>query len=383
MAKKEKEVVNRFELLLASEALEKFKKLKSTAGLIETADTLAEIPTGRISTGILSLDAATGGGFPAGGFTMLYGHEHSGKSTIFLKAIANAQKQCAFCHTRPNAKGKCVCGEFRPTTAAIVDMEGAFDPIWARKLGIDTSRVLVHKPGSGEEAVDFMDTMVQSGCDLIMLDSLAYLTPTKELEACAEDAQKQMGLQARMIGSAIRRLVALCNAQQAQDTKRVTMFVTNQIRYKTGVIYGNPETMSGGQSPKFWMDVIIRLTGKLQGDKNTSEMTHQDITFKVTKLRGASTMMDGDIRISLIDSGLYKPGDSYDVNFILDKAELHGLLRKEGKTWQLGKVDDFVEFPRREAIIEGLNEDPNLRSVVSKDLMERILGHWKPAPEPT
>jgi len=197
-----------------------------------------------IPTGSLALDAALGvGGYPRGRVIEIYGPESSGKTTLTLHAIAEAQKQ------------GCTC--------AFVDAEHAFDPTYASNLGVNIDEMVISQPSSGEEALEITDTLVRSGAvDLIVIDSVAALVPKVELDGSMED--NQMGLQARLMSKALRKLTG-----SVSKTGCTVIFI-NQIRMKIGVMFGSPETTSGGNALKFYSSVRldIRRTGAIK-DKET------------------------------------------------------------------------------------------------------------------
>lgn len=207
-----------------------------------------------IPTGSLALDIALGGGFPVGRISEIYGPESSGKTTVALSAIASAQregKQCAF-----------------------IDAEHALDPRYAKQLGVDIDNLLISQPDTGEQALEITGALVRSGAvGLIVVDSVAALVPKSELEGEIGDAQ--MGLQARMMGQAMRKL-----AGEISKTKTIVIFI-NQIRMKIGVMFGNPETTTGGNALKFYASV--RLDVRSRNIKEGDQITGRDTTIKVVK----------------------------------------------------------------------------------------------------
>ena len=209
-----------------------------------------------ISTGSLSLDIALGiGGLPKGRIVEIYGPESSGKTTLALHVIAEAQKSGGVC--------------------AFVDAEHALDPIYARKLGVDLDDLLVSQPDTGEQALEITDTLVRSGAvDVLVVDSVAALTPRAEIEG--EMGDSLPGLQARLMSQALRKLTASIN-----KSKTLVIFI-NQIRMKIGVMYGNPETTTGGNALKFYASVRldIRRTGQI---KERDEVVGSETRVKVVK----------------------------------------------------------------------------------------------------
>ena len=192
-----------------------------------------------LPSGALSLDLALGGGYPKGRIIEIYGPESSGKTTLTLHAIAEIQKQGG--------------------TAAFIDAEHALDPSYAKKLGVDTENLLVSQPDNGEQALEIAETLVRSNAvDLIVVDSVAALTPQAEIDGDMGDSH--MGLQARLMSQALRKLTGIINKSKA------TVIFINQIRMKIGVMFGNPETTTGGNALKFYASVRmdIRRTGQIK-----------------------------------------------------------------------------------------------------------------------
>ena len=198
-----------------------------------------------IPSGSLSLDLALGGGYPKGRIIEIYGPESSGKTTLTLHAIAEIQKQGG--------------------TAAFIDAEHALDPAYAKRIGVDTANLLISQPDNGEQALEICETLVRSGAvDLIVVDSVAALVPQAEIDGDMGEAQ--MGLQARLMSQAMRKLTGIISKSKA------TVIFINQIRMKIGVMFGNPETTTGGNALKFYASVRldIRRIGQIKEGDNIS-----------------------------------------------------------------------------------------------------------------
>jgi len=196
-----------------------------------------------IGSGSLSIDLALGGGYPRGRILEIYGPESSGKTTLALHAIAEIQK--------------------RGGTAAFIDAEHALDPAYARKLGVDTDNLLVSQPDNGEQALDIVETLVRSNAvDMVVVDSVAALVPQAEIDGDMGDSH--MGLQARLMSQALRKLAGIINKS------RTTVLFINQIRMKIGVMFGNPETTTGGNALKFYASIRIdvRRTGQIKNGED-------------------------------------------------------------------------------------------------------------------
>ncbi len=251
-----------------------------------------------IPTGSVALDVALGcGGLPRGRIIEIYGPESSGKTTLTLHAIAEAQR----------AGGVC----------AFIDAEHALDTDYAKRLGVDLEDLLVSQPDCGEQALEICDTLVRTGAiDLIVVDSVAALTPRAEIEGDMGDSH--MGLQARLMSQALRKLTAVISR-----TRTVVIFI-NQLRQKIGVVYGNPETTTGGNALKFYCSVRLDIRRK-QALKRGEEVIGSQCKVKVVKNKMAPPFREADFEI-LYGTGINKLGE------LVDTGEKLGLVDKSG-TW--------------------------------------------------
>ena len=289
-----------------------------------------------LPSGCLSLDIALGGGYPKGRIIEIYGPESSGKTTLTLHAIAEIQKQGG--------------------TAAFIDAEHALDPAYAKKLGVDTENLLVAQPDNGEQALEITETLVRSNAvDLIVVDSVAALVPQSEIDGDMGDAH--MGLQARLMSQALRKLTGIINKSKA------TVIFINQIRMKIGVMFGNPETTTGGNALKFYASVRadIRRTAQIKsGD---------DVIGNRTKVKIVKNKIAAPFRIAEFDimynEGISKTGD------ILDLAVEHEILGKSGAFY---KYNDQNIGQGRENAKRYLLENPEVMAEIEKKVRAKIRG---------
>jgi recombination protein RecA len=280
-----------------------------------------------ISTGSISLDLALGGGIPKGRVIEIYGPESSGKTTLTLHAIAEIQRQGG--------------------TAAFIDAEHALDPAYAKRIGVDVENLLLSQPDNGEQALEIVETLVRSNAvDLIVVDSVAALVPRAEIEGDMGDSH--MGLQARLMSQALRKLTGVINRSKA------TVVFINQIRMKIGVMFGNPETTTGGNALKFYASVRmdIRRIGQIkQGDQIIGNRTR----VKVVKNKIAPPFREAEFDI-MYNQGISKTGD------VLDLAVTHNIVEKAGAWFA---YSDAKIGQGREAAKQYLADHPEVLEEVS------------------
>ena len=287
-----------------------------------------------IPSGALSLDLALGGGYPKGRIIEIYGPESSGKTTLSLHAIAEIQKMGG--------------------TAAFVDAEHALDPSYAKKLGVDTDNLLVSQPDNGEQALEITETLVRSNAvDLIVVDSVAALTPQAEIDGDMGDSH--MGLQARLMSQALRKLTGIINKSKA------TVIFINQIRMKIGVMFGNPETTTGGNALKFYASqrVDIRRIGQIKvGDDIRGNRTR----VKVVKNKIAPPFRTAEFDI-MYNEGISSTGD------ILDLAVQHEIVAKSGAFF---KYNDETIGQGRDKAKAYLKENPKVLAEIDKKVRDKV-----------
>lgn len=287
-----------------------------------------------VGSGALSLDLALGGGYPRGRILEIFGPESSGKTTLALHAIAEVQKNGG--------------------TAAFIDAEHALDPAYARRLGVDTDNLLVSQPDNGEQALDIAETLVRSNAvDIVVVDSVAALVPQAEIDGDMGDSH--MGLQARLMSQALRKLTGIISKS------KTTVIFINQIRMKIGVMFGNPETTTGGNALKFYASVRldIRRTGQIKAG--------EDIIGSRTKVKVVKNKIAPPFRVAEFDimynEGISKTGD------VLDLAVLHNIVGKSGAWFDYA---DAKIGQGREASKEYLKQNPEILAEIEAKVRAKV-----------
>lgn len=312
-------------------AMETIEKQFGKGSIMKLGDH-TEVPVECISTGSLSLDLALGGGVPKGRVVEIYGPESSGKTTLTLHVIAQIQKEGG--------------------TAAFIDAEHALDPAYAKRIGVDVGNLLLSQPDNGEQALEIVETLVRSNAvDLVVVDSVAALVPRAEIEGDMGDSH--MGLQARLMSQALRKLTGIISRSNT------TVIFINQIRMKIGVMFGNPETTTGGNALKFYASVrmdIRRIAQIKQGDEIIGSRTR----VKVVKNKIAPPFRQAEFDI-MYNQGISASGD------ILDLATEKDIVEKSGAWFAYGgeKIGQG-----REATKKYLEDNPKVLAELAKKVKE-------------
>ncbi|MCS6991148.1 MAG: recombinase RecA [Chitinophagales bacterium] len=316
--------------------LEKIDKTYGRGTVMKLGDTMIE-PLEFISTGSVGLNLALGiGGLPKGRVVEIFGPESSGKTTLAIHAIAEAQKKGGI--------------------AAFIDAEHAFDKFYAQNLGVDVENLLISQPDNGEQALEIADSLIRSGAiDIIVIDSVAALTPKGELEG--EMGDSKVGLQARLMSQALRKLTATIS-----KTKCCCIFI-NQLREKIGVLFGNPETTTGGNALKFYASVRldIRRVGQI---KEGEHVLGNRVRVKVVKNKVAPPFRQCEFDI-MYGSGISREGELVDLGVELN------LLQKSG-SWFSYEGDKLGQG--RDTIVQLLRDNPELAAELEQKIMEKVLG---------
>ena len=324
--------------------LDKLEKSYGKGTIMKLGDTAVE-PIDCISTGSLTLDIALGiGGLPKGRIIEIYGPESSGKTTLAIHAIAEAQKKGGI--------------------AAFIDAEHAFDKYYAKKLGVDIENLLISQPDNGEQALEIADNLIRSGAiDIIVIDSVAAVVPKGEIEG--EMGDSKMGLQARLMSQALRKLTGTIS-----KTGCCCIFI-NQLREKIGVMFGNPETTTGGNALKFYASVRldIRRTSQI---KDSDEVSGNRVKVKVVKNKVAPPFRIAEFDV-MFGQGISKAGEIIDLGVEFD------IIRKSGSWFS---YNDTKLGQGRDAVKQLVLDNPELmdeleariRETVTGEKLEEVLG---------
>ena len=325
---------NRKKALVA--ALGQIEKQFGKGSVMRLGDAGASYDVEAISTGSLGLDIALGvGGLPRGRVIEIYGPESSGKTTLALTAIAQVQRQGG--------------------TAAFVDAEHALDPAYAEKLGVNVNELLVSQPDNGEQALEITDMLVRSGAvDVVVVDSVAALTPKAEIEG--EMGDMQMGAQARLMSQALRKLTG-----NIKRSNTMVIFI-NQIRMKIGVMFGNPETTTGGNALKFYASVRLDIR-RIGAIKSGEEVVGNQTRVKVVKNKVAPPFREAEFEI-MYGTGISREGE------IIELGVLHNMIEKSG-SWYSYKGERIGQG--KENVREHLRQHPETAKEIETALRAKLL----------
>jgi len=378
-------------------------------GTVSRASTAKGLVIKRIETGIFALDYALGGGLPYGRISGFYGEKSCGKTLVALRTIASAQKycrrhlvkcvetdkkvfRCPECGQRGAKVGepcpdcrvrgvtaafedfgdrelKCpACGKHDPPQTVYLDAEGAWDNKWAATLGVNCHDVYVIRTEYAEQAIDVSDAMLRTDeCDILVIDTLAQLTPKTEIVESTE--KNQMGLQARLINKMLRKLVSAVNAAGVESEWRPTVIIINQTRVKLGLVFGDPTTKPGGKGQEFATTTDIRMiSGKYEKDEQGNTMSVL-LRFRVDKNKSAPAQQEGDFRLWLRSGDGNRPGSTEEFGVVVGFAFREKILGEAGKWEYAGK-----KFKTKEELVASLMEDRKAFIELRDSLLRMKLG---------
>lgn len=332
--KKENQQISKEKLKALQSTVEKLEKDYGKGTIMKMGDRIVT-ETASISSGSIALDVALGiGGYPRGRVIEIYGPESSGKTTLAIHAISEAQKSGGI--------------------AAYIDAEHAFDRTYAEKLGVDVENLYISQPDNGEQALEITDHLIRSGAiDIIVIDSVAALTPKAEIEG--EMGDSKMGLQARLMSQALRKLTA-----NISRTNTCCVFI-NQLRDKIGVMFGNPETTTGGNALKFYSSVRLDIR-KMTQIKEGEEATGNRVRVKVVKNKLAPPFRKAEFDI-VFGEGISLLGE------IIDLGVEHNIIKKSGSWFSYG---DTKLGQGRDAVKQLLADNPELIKELSQKVREKL-----------
>lgn len=283
----------------------------------------------RISTGIFPLDYSIGGGIPVGRISLFYGHKSTSKTTNILRAIGNAQKLCSNCWTPLLAnsnKGSCSCGINRKVVTLWLDVEGAWDEKWSSNFVSLDETLIVSRPGSAEQTIDLAHAALQSAVDIIVIDSIAFMTPQAEQDRSS--SEDTMALQARQMGKGIRRFVATTNEVGKDSGRRPTIIMTNQIRLKVGLVFGNPETLPGGYAAGFATSLEIKTShGKYVMDEITGKPISVENKAVIEKNKVGPPKIETAWDVCMMKTDVKNVGEIMDESWVFEMGERVGLIK--------------------------------------------------------
>ena len=333
--KKEVETKDAKKAQALNDAIKQIEKQFGKGSVMKLGDRAA-VDVAVIPTGSLTLDMALGiGGYPKGRIIEIYGPESSGKTTLTLHAIAEVQKQGG--------------------TAAFIDAEHAIDPVYAKNLGVNIDELILSQPDSGEQGLEIAETLVRSGAiDLVVVDSVAALVPQVELDG--EMADQQMGLQARLMSKALRKLSGVMNKTD------YTIIFINQLREKIGVMFGNPETTTGGRALKFYSSVRVEIR-RSEAIKNGTEIVGNKVNIKVVKNKVAPPFKSTQVDI-IYGKGISRDGE------VLDLAVDKDIVDKSG-AWYAYKGEKIGQG--RENAKRYLVEHPDIMNEITEAIKASLM----------
>jgi len=322
----------------------------------------------RIKTGILAIDVQTGGGFPIGRFSLIYGKRSSGKTYAALRTIAHAQKMCRECYQEKDA---CKCKAFTPNTVLFVDVEAVWEKDWAQRLGVDLDALLIVKPVVVEEVIDVVYDLLKCGdVDVAVIDSVAEMQPADENARGSE--KWTQGLQARLTGRMVRKWVSAMSERYAADARPPTILLINQVRSNIGLFAG--EFAPGGRAIGFATSLELKCwSEKAKLEEATGKPPFVTLCFKVDKSKVSTPFVEGSYKIIVAD-GVAKnkrAGDLSEEEEALALAMKLGLVKRHGSKWEDTKGQ---LWPDQEAIVDFWVDTPAEFDKVKDEIVKKVTG---------
>lgn len=377
-----------------TKAVSNIRKSLGKSSIIKASSRISgSVP--RIPTGVFLLDYAMGGGVARGRVNIFWGKQSSGKTTNSCRVIAHAQNMCANCNTylgpgvvktRKDEEGEFYaeaecksCNDYREFICAYADVEGTFDGPWAKKLGVDLDRLWFAQPETAEQAIDVVDTLLRTGdLDLIVIDSIAQLVPSAEVEESV--AKWQQGLQARLVNKAFRKWTGALNYVGNAFGHKPTIIAINQVRFKIGVMFGSPETRPGGEGQGFASSIEVKTwPGPSEVDDESKTTLWVTQRFEVNKNKVSKAKISGEYKVVMTDqTGFKKEGDIMDEEEIVRLSFRFNLMKRlnaKGEVDPNGRtVYAFSQkFASESLVVKYMIENSAACDKLRSDLMAKMI----------
>ena len=336
--------------------------------IVHRGETFKALNIRRFSSGVASVDLALGGGWPFGRLGIIAGNESTGKTLLALKAAKEIKGYCRNCRL---AQDLCKCSDFTPCVCLFVDVEGAFDLAWAKIQGFDSTYHVVARPDYAEQAIDVIDSAIRDNAfDMIVIDSIAALTPMKEVEESAEDWQ--VGLAARLVNKAMRRWTSSLNTlSRGSGLGGPFILCLNQLRENIGVMYGDPRTMPGGKGQKFASSVTAwTKAAKIQDDPESKESAYVELSGVFKKNKTAVPNLEYSFRMALKDTEMDKAGEVDNADQLVRLGKRYGLVTKSSGTVGF----DITRCKTEAAFKSHVKHKPEIAKALWRALIKEVCG---------
>lgn len=340
----------------------------------------------RFSSGVFSLDVEVGGGIPRGRVLILTGNESTGKSTVAQKIMATAQETCSICNVgltvdHETGEIRCPsCEEYRPFNCFYCDIEGTFDPVWFEALGGNSENIYLFQPEFAEQAVDVIEAIIRTGeVDIIVIDSIAMMSPAVEIEKSAED--HLIGNHAKLVNRMMRAIQAGFNSLGIDNMHKPTVLLINQLREKVGVMFGNPDTMPGGRGQSFASSITLKFfarpSEKLYESIGDKKPVGQQIRFNVEKNKTYPPHKQGIFTLYTDTSEEYgvSKGKVDNSLSILRYGVRYGIVQKAGSWFSYIKNDgEEIKLQGEDRFIVAMEENRTIEAEIARKVMNKVLG---------